>query len=492
MDDNSISVFTSKAKNLYYYSAIFRNRVITNLKNSGFNAKELAVVNALILGQRQDLDPTVLQNYQFAGAIHLLSVSGLHVGFVLLFLNYFLNLLPNTNRYRFFKAITVILVLWCFALVAGFSPSVVRSVTMFSFVAIGMYMKRKTYVFYTFYCSIFLILLFEPSFLFDVGFQLSYMALFFILWLQPEFAKIWQPKYKIVNYFWQVFTITFAAQLGTMPLSLYYFHQFPGLFFVTNLLVMFLMTIIMGVGLFLVLIAFWTQIPTFLVQILEKLIWLLNYLVEQIASFESFIFKDISFNFFMMATLYLTVFALGWFFIKRNFKTTISLFVSILLLQLSWMSFNYSAENKQELIVFHERNSTLILERNRNKVAAFSSKIDTTELRKNRNIQSYNVANSSKITSINNVPNLLFFNHKKILVLDSSSIYLPELKPDILIITQSPKMNFERLLNDCKPKMVIADASNYRNVVEVIRKSCDQQKIPFHAIAEKGFYIIER
>jgi competence protein ComEC len=267
-DDLGISVFNTKEKNLYYYSAIFRNRVIENLKKSNFNQKELGVVHALILGQRQDLDPNVLQNYQHAGVIHVLSVSGLHVGFVLLFLKFFLDFLPNSNRYRVFKVLTIILILWCFALVAGFSPSVVRSVTMFSFVAIGMFMKRKTYVFYTFYCSIFLILLFEPTFLFDVGFQLSYMALFFILWLQPIFEQFWQPKNKIGKHFWTVFTITFAAQLGTMPLSLYYFHQFPGLFFVTNLLVMFLITVIMGVGLFLVLIAFWTAMPTFLVKIL--------------------------------------------------------------------------------------------------------------------------------------------------------------------------------------------------------------------------------
>jgi competence protein ComEC len=93
-----------------------------------------------------------------------------------------------------------------------------------------------------------LILLFEPSFLFDIGFQLSYLALFFILWLQPIFLKWYKPDNQIVEYFWQLLTVSFAAQIGTLPLSLYYFHQFPGLVFVTNLVIIPFLGVIMGLG----------------------------------------------------------------------------------------------------------------------------------------------------------------------------------------------------------------------------------------------------
>ena len=488
-DDSSISIFNSKEKNLYYYSAIFRNNVIENLKNSGFSQKELGVVHALILGQRQDLDPTVLQNYQYAGAIHILSVSGLHVGFVVLFLRFFLNFLPNSNRFRVFKVLAIILTLWSFALVAGFTPSVVRSVTMFSFVAIGMYMRRKTYVFYTFYCSIFLILLFEPSFLFDVGFQLSYMALFFILWLQPIFEALWKPKYKITNHLWTVFTITFAAQLGTMPLSLYYFHQFPGLFFITNLLIMFLITIIMGVGLIVVLTAFWTELPTMVVKILEYLIRFLNYIVETVASFEAFIFKDITFDFWMMISLYLVVFGLGWFIINRNFKTSALLLTSVLLFQISFFAFDFKSKNKNELLVFQSRNSSLLLERVGDEVIVFSN--DSVAVGKDRNIQSFNVANGTSIVKVKKIPELLYYGKHKVLILDSTSVFVPELKPSILLITQSPTVNFERFLQLYQPEIVIADASNYKSVIERLRKTCSKEKIPFHAVAEKGFYRID-
>ena len=490
-DQSSIKVFTSVQKDAYYYSAYFRNRVTTNLRNSGLEAKELGVVQALLMGQRQDLDNTVLQNFQYAGAIHILSVSGLHVGFVLLFLNYFLKFLPNSNRFRIIKLVTVVVLLWCFALVAGFSPSVVRSVTMFSFVAIGMFMRRKTYIFYTLYCSIFIILLFEPNFLFDVGFQLSYLALFFILWLQPEFEKYWQPKNKIALHFWQVLTVTFAAQLGTMPLSLYYFHQFPGLFFLTNLLVMFLITVIMGVGLFLILLAYWTTIPSFFVQILEKLILFLNYIVEVIASFESFLFKDIPFDFWMMTASFLVVFALGRFIIKQDFRTSTALLVSVLICQISYFAFDFKSKNKTELLVFQARNNTLLMERRGTEAIVFSNLLDAVSVHNDRNIQSFKVANGISTSKLQKVPNLIFFQQKKILVLDSSAIVVPLLKPDVILVTQSPRLNFDRILRDYHPQIVIVDASNYKNVTERIRKTCKQQKIPFHAVAEKGFYKME-
>jgi competence protein ComEC len=224
---------------LFYFASLIRNRIIRNLEKNHFHKTELSVVVALILGQQQDISPEIVRDYQYAGAVHVLSVSGLHVGFILLFITFLLKPIPNSRRGAFVKLITVILFLWAFGLLAGFAPSVVRSVTMFSFVAIGMYLRRSVNIYNTLAISALLILLFQPSFLMDVGFQLSYVALFFIVWLQPLLASIWIPKNKIVQFFWDIITVSFAAQIGTFPMSIYYFHQFPGLFFITNLVILF-------------------------------------------------------------------------------------------------------------------------------------------------------------------------------------------------------------------------------------------------------------
>ncbi|MBP6588431.1 MAG: ComEC family competence protein, partial [Flavobacterium sp.] len=198
-------------KDVWYYTSKLRTKIIRNLEKSNFHKAELHVAIALILGQQQDISPEIIKDYQYAGAVHVLSVSGLHIGFILLFVTFLLKPFPNTRRGSFIKLIIILLSLSLFGLIAGLAPSVLRSVTMFSFVAIGMYLRRSTNIFHTLLVSILLILLFEPSFLFDVGFQLSYFALFFILWLQPLLAQLWSTKNKFGNYFWEILTVSFAA-----------------------------------------------------------------------------------------------------------------------------------------------------------------------------------------------------------------------------------------------------------------------------------------
>jgi len=245
-DASEIKIGSIIEKDVWYYTSKLRTKIIRNLEKTQFDKAELNVAIALILGQQQDISPEIIRDYQFAGAVHILSVSGLHIGFILLFVTFLLKPFPNTRRGSFIKLIIILVSLFSFGLIAGLAPSVLRSVTMFSFVAIGMYLRRSTNIFHTLLVSMLLILLFQPSFLFDVGFQLSYVALFFILWLQPLLAQIWKPKNKIVNYFWEILTVSFAAQIGAFPLSIYYFHQFPGLFFVTNLVIIPFLSVIMA------------------------------------------------------------------------------------------------------------------------------------------------------------------------------------------------------------------------------------------------------
>ena len=314
-----IKISAEIEKDIYYYSNQLRNKIIHNLRKSGFNNEELNVVAALILGQQQDISPEILHDYQFAGAIHILSVSGLHIGFILLFITFLLQPLPKNNFGSYIKLSIILLSLWGFAFLAGLSPSVIRSVTMFSFVAIGMCLKRKTNVFHTLLASLFFILLFEPSFLFDVGFQLSYVALFFILWLQPLLAGIWIPKNKIQSYFWDIITVSFAAQIGAMPLSIYYFHQFPGLFFVTNLIILPALGVIMALGVFVMTLASFDYVNLFLAKILEWSIFLLNKTINWVASFEQFIFQDIPFNWYMTVSSYFVIIAMVIWFKKPNY-----------------------------------------------------------------------------------------------------------------------------------------------------------------------------
>ncbi|TDE03717.1 ComEC/Rec2 family competence protein [Flavobacterium sandaracinum] len=487
-DVDEIKIGTEVEKNIWYYSSKLRKRIIRNLEKNNFNKTELNVAIALIMGQQQDISPDIIRDYQFAGAVHILSVSGLHIGFILLFVTFILKPIPNSKRGSFIKLIIILLSLSMFGIIAGLAPSVVRSVTMFSFVAIGNHLRRKVNIYHTLLVSVLLILLVEPSFLFDVGFQLSYIALFFIIWLQPLLSSIWKPKYKVSKYIWDILTVSFAAQIGTLPLSIYYFHQFPGLFFITNLIIIPLLSIIMILGVLVMLLAAFNMIPAFLSQLLEWSIYYLNKIINAIASLEQFIIQDIPLHIYLLISGYLLLFTVILWFKKPSFTKLALVLISILILQFSYFKIQWKIQTEQELVVFNSKKNTLITERKGENILVYANDSILKTAQKNSILKSYRIGNFSILEQKKRLRNFIFFNGKKIFILDSSGVYPKNINPDIIVLTQSVKINADRMLEEMKPKLVVADASNFKNIQKLWKASCEKQKIPFHATGEKGFY----
>jgi len=490
-EPTAVKISTKIEKGISYYTSSFRNTIIENLRKSGFKNEELAVIGALILGQQQDISPEVLRDYQYAGAVHILSVSGLHVGFILFFITFLLQPIPNTRLGNTSKLLIIILSLWLFAFVAGLAPSVVRSTVMFSFIAVGMHLKRETNTFHTAIVSLFLILLFEPLFLFDIGFQLSYLAVFFILWLQPLLDKIWQPKNKIITYFWNILTVSFAAQIGTLPLSIYYFHQFPGLFFITNLMLIPFLSVIMALGTLLMVLAYFNWIPILLSKIVEVFITFTNTIISKIASVESFVFKAIPLSFSLLIVAYLIIISWTIWFQKPKFNKLLVALSSLLLFQIILFSTKWNSENNREFIVFNVMKKSIIAMKNDRSIHLFSSEEITKNSFEERMLQTYATANYSEIRKTAPLKNTLIFDHKKILIIDSLAVYNTSITPDIIILSQSPKINLERLLETQKPAIIIADASNYKSYITAWKQTCLKRKIPFHSTYEKGFYSLK-
>ena len=208
----------------------FRKRINESLIKEGFGGDELAIINALLLGQRQEMSKEILENYSKAGAIHILAVSGLHVGIILLIITIFLKPLDYLKRGKNLKLIIILILLWTFAFIAGMSASVVRAVTMFTALSIGLAVNRKNSLYKNLILSVFFLLLTNPYYLFEVGFQLSYLAVFFIVWIQPIISSIWKPTFKPLNYFWQLFTVSIAAQSlgGADVYPVFCRHTFAG------------------------------------------------------------------------------------------------------------------------------------------------------------------------------------------------------------------------------------------------------------------------
>lgn len=483
-----IQVSKTIRKDIWYYCAKLHSRIIRNLEKSKFSQAEMNVALALILGQQQEISSDIIQDYQYSGATHILSVSGLHVGFIMLFITFILKPIPNTRKGSLLKLSAILVSLAGFAIISGLSPSVLRSVVMFSFLAIGNHLLRNGNIYHTLLVSVLLILLFEPYFLFDVGFQLSYIALFFILWLQPVLKKIYKPKNKFTNYIWEALNVSFAAQIGTLPLCLYYFHQFPGLFFVTNIIILPVLSFIMIAGIVVMIIAVFTNPPLFITMIFEKSIYLLNLMIHWVASIDSFVIRDISFNTYHLFAFTLFILSSVIWIKKPNYQKLVFMLLSFISVQIAFILTKIKTETEEELIVYNEKNNTLISERTGKEITLFTRNSDLNKSRGNRNINSYLVGNSIAVNKVKEIRNLLYFKNNKILILDSSTVYPAKTRPDILILTQNPRINLDRVFQDLQPKLVISDGSNSNSLQKIWKTSCLKKNIPFHATNEKGYY----
>lgn len=465
-----------------------REKIIVELRKYDFKAEELAIIQALLLGQRQEISQETYSNYAAAGVIHILAVSGLHVGIILLLLNRLLQPLERIKFGKPLKAVVLILLLWGFALLAGMSPSVVRAVSMFSFIAIGMQLNRRSSVLNSLFTSLIVLLLINPYFIFQVGFQLSYLAVFSIVLIQPALFNLYIPKFRLVKYFWGILTVTIAAQIGVLPLSLFYFHQFPGLFFISNLVILPFLGILLGTGILVMLLAALNILPQFIAEVYGTMISWLNEFVAFVASKEDFIFSEITFSITLLIAAYFLVLAFIFLLKEFRFKNIIFLLLATAVLQ-SVFIFERTSEGAEEGIIFHKSRNTLI-GFSENRKLNIHHNLDSTIVSLSL-LKDYKTGRNINTTETSELKNVYTFQQKKILVIDSSGVYnIPDLNPDIILLINSPKVNLERVLTFYDPQVIVADGSNYRSYIDRWEATGILNKIPFHATGEKGAFIL--
>ena len=466
-----------------------RSYLIQKLKKSPLTPNVIAIVQALILGQKKDINKQLYNDYSAAGAIHILAVSGLHVGIIYFILIALLRPFKNLFKNELIISIIMVISLWGFAFLTGLSPSVIRAVTMFSFFAFAKAINRETNGINTLFLSYFILLIINPLWLFYVGFQLSYLAVFFILWLLPLFNKIYYPKNYFVKKIWDIFTVTLAAQLGIIPLSIYYFHQFPGLFFITNLIILPFLGILLGGGIILIFLSMFNILPDWFALSYNFLIKLMNSCIHWIANQELFLFQNITFSLSKIFASYLLIISIILFWDYQNRKSNLFFAVGLSILFSVSIFDNYS-NSKNELIVFHKNRQSIIGNKNSSILHLYKSDA-TLNISNSYPIKAYKIANGIIEYSEIKLPQVFKYNEKLILILDSLGVYPNSYKIDIVLLTYSPKVNLNRMLDRLQPKMIIADGNNYKSYVNRWKKSCNEKNIAFHFTGTDGAYILK-
>ena len=227
---------SSKQKfNFYFYSLNCRRVMLNRLKMMLPDEKSFAVAAAVSSGYINEIDIDLRQTFSATGTSHILAISGLHFAIIYGLLNFLFSFLGNKQRGRIVKQLIVLPLLWIFAIFTGLPPSVVRAATMITIWGIGNAFFFQSLTINTVGFTAFFMLLYNPFNLFNVGFQLSFVAVISILLINPYLTSLYQSRNPLINYFWELSCTSTSAQLGTAPLSLYYFHQFPLLFLISNI-----------------------------------------------------------------------------------------------------------------------------------------------------------------------------------------------------------------------------------------------------------------
>lgn len=338
----------------------YRGRLLDVLSEEGIVGEQHAIASALLLGFKGDLRTETRYAFATAGAMHILAVSGLHVGIIYLLLHSFFLFMERHRYLKLLKVILLISLLWGYALLTGLSPSVMRAASMFSFVIVGKAIDRQSNIYNTLAASAFFLLITNPFLLFEVGFQLSYLAVLGIVFLQNELYKMLAFKSWILDKMWAITCVSIAAQIATFPLGLLYFHQFPNYFLLSNLVVIPLATIILqlGVGLFTV------QSLSFLA---EPLAWLLRQSLSLLLQFVQWVQElpyalssGITINVAETYLLYAALLGLAFALVRKEGKY-LRYGLSFLLLFTAWDTYEDCEQAQQtELLVYKVKKHTAI------------------------------------------------------------------------------------------------------------------------------------
>ena len=464
-----------------------RQLLIRSLGEQGFGKDELAVIQALLLGQRHDLSESLLESYRMAGAVHILAVSGLHLGILVLIFRFLLHPLLFLPRGRALRIVCLVLLIWAYALLTGMSASVVRAAAMFTALSIGLYTNRPSSAMRAMVISFLLLLLANPLYLFDVGFQLSYTAVFGILWFGPLLYRLWRPKRKFLNYFWKLITVSCSAQLGILPLSLFYFHGFSPLFVLSSLAILPFLGFILGIGILVLILAAMRALPFWMVQVYDAMIHGMNALIQGFSALETLVVAGMYFSLTLVLLLYGLLLSLGFWWQDRTPKALRIVCVSVLCFQSVLLYDKVTAETSREFVVFHLSRDTMAVIRSGRRVQVYFAR---DSVRARPIVEGYAMQNPGTTLEWYGDTSLLRIHGKRILFLeDTAMASLDDFTPEILVLRNSPDINLDRYLQTHRPEVLVADGSNYASYVRLWQGSCKKARIRFHSTYEDGAYI---
>jgi len=468
------------------FSIRTRDQLFRILQNHLPTKNELAVGAALILGKKDLLETATRMAYANTGAMHVLAVSGLHVGLIYIGISFLLGLFPfRSSTWVWIKTWIMVAGVWFFALLTGASPSVLRAATMFSFIIVGQAMRHHPSIYNTLAASAFFLLCVQPFMLFEVGFQLSYLAVTGIVYFQ---GKIYGQLYianKLGDYIWKLTSVAIAAQIVTLPISLYYFHQFPVYFWLSGLVVIPAALVIMMFAVALFIIAVLVPKLSFIPGvILYTILYLTNGLIFLISKLPGAVLSGIWISPFGLILLYLMILSVVIAIESKRFRWLQLSAALFLLFSLNFSYHKIKSKNKSELIFYHTNKNKTLIDAINHSVSWSIHNEDLSET--DIDFMAKNYRTNSGIQTIHSIEKderhrspeffyhgrLIQFKNIKIQIIDGKHFHRYHEPPtvDYILLENNTSVKLEELAAYFKTKKFILSANNYFKKIEEWKK----------------------
>ncbi|PRY08882.1 competence protein ComEC [Pontibacter ummariensis] len=351
-------VASEPANPLLYASIQLRRNLDALLRAHVGEKREYSISSALLLGVKDELDNAIRETYASTGTMHVLAVSGLHVGLIYLLLMLVLRRFGSSKAQRLLGAGIVLAALWLYAFVTGLTPSVLRAVVMFSLVTVGLAIQRRTNIYNTVAIAAVALLLLNPYNLLEVGFQLSFLAVLGIVYLQPRFYNLLEVDNWLLDKVWAYFTVAVAAQIATLPLGLFYFHQFPAYFWLANLVVVPLATFVLWSGIAALAFVWVPMLGALLFQVHYWLLWGMNEFNFWVQQLSASLLQGIDITLLQTILLYLLLFALVFFLALKKLRFLSLAVVIVAILSVQEIKETVQQKNQELLALYQVRGST--------------------------------------------------------------------------------------------------------------------------------------
>jgi competence protein ComEC len=461
-----------------YYRRIIRDRISRTVADT----LSFQLLSALLLGERHLLNPEIKQSFIDAGVVHILAISGLHMGILLFFLRIVFRPL---RRYRLFYNSAVLAVLWSYASLIGFPPSVTRAVIMFSLFQTAWELKRNVSSYYVLLLAAFVILLYNPNAWKDTGFQLSFGAVFSILTFYPFIKKIYYPGNIVLRYLLDLIYVSVAAQVVLVPLLLLVFHRFSFGFIIANIFIIPMISIVLILGFLMLPVWMAGFSPSWTGHIFDVLISTVVHIIDRIASWQSLVFENIYFSPFRLIAVSLWVYALYLLLRKQHKAVSIAIIWiwagSIFAVYDTW---NRYRQQQVILSLFHFKPVLSIV----NGTDLQAMETDTlpgnyfaTFIAK-KGIKKINEAPFPKSFTVNN---------RRIIMINNA---LPDSiiqgRFDVLILHGSPKINLDLWINRIRPKHIITAGNNYNFLKKRWQQTAENNGMVYTDLTRRGYIVL--